>query len=30
VNVIVSDVHAKSTPELAHAGPFVRLATGRN
>jgi methyl-accepting chemotaxis protein len=29
VNVIVSDVHPKSTPELAHAG-FVRLATGRN
>jgi methyl-accepting chemotaxis protein len=29
VNVIVSDVHPKSTPELAHAC-FVRLATGRN
>jgi methyl-accepting chemotaxis protein len=30
VNVIVSDVHLKSAPELAHAGAFARLAPGRN
>jgi methyl-accepting chemotaxis protein len=29
VSVIVSDVHPKSAPELAHAGGFVRLTTGR-
>jgi methyl-accepting chemotaxis protein len=30
VNVIVSDVHPRPVPELAHAGSFVRIASGRN